>query len=189
MHAFPTYLIDALPTMAASHNASLLAAITPTSLDPPFYYTPRQHLFEWITDRNLSLLAPVAIYWVLSTIFHILDTIELPYFERHRIHPTSEVAKRNRAGFWQVINAVIFQQIVQTVLGLLVLDSDEVLLRTEVHRDHLASMAWLAPRIADLAFLFLGKTAGMSILDAYGARLVNFAYWWAIPALQLFSGL
>ncbi|GMK58860.1 hypothetical protein CspeluHIS016_0603020 [Cutaneotrichosporon spelunceum] len=188
MHTFPTHLIDSLPTMAASHNSTLLAAITPTTLDPPFYYTPRQHLFDWITDRNLSLLAPVAIYWVLSTIFHILDTLELPYFERHRIHPSSEVTKRNRVGFWTVLNGVIFQQVVQTILGLIVIDSDERLLRTEVLKDHVASMAWLAPRVADVTFLFLGKNVGMTVLNAYGARLVNFAYWWAIPTFQLLAG-
>lgn len=189
MLPFPTQLVEALPSFKASHNATLLSIITPTSLDPPFYYTPRQNLYDWISDRHLSLLAPVAIYWVLSTIFHILDTLELPYFERHRIHPSVEVTRRNRATFWQVIYAVVFQQIVQTIFGLLVLDSDEVLLRTEVLKDHVAAMKWLTPRVADLVFLVLGPRNGMSVLENYGAKLVNFAYWWAVPALQLFAGL
>lgn len=189
MLTFPSHLVDALPQVAAARNASLLSIITPTTLDPPFYYTSRRNIFDCINDRALSLLAPIAIYWVLSTIFHILDTLELPYFERHRIHPSAEVERRNRATLWQVLYAVIFQQIVQTVFGYVILDSDEVLLRTEVLKDHMGAMKWYAPRVADLTFLVLGPRFGQSLLESYGAKMVNFAYWWAVPAFQLFAGL
>lgn len=189
MLPFPSHLIDALPSLAAARNETLLSLITPTTLDPPFYYAPRRHLFDWISDRHLSLLAPIAIYWVLSTVFHILDTLELPYFERHRIHPSAEVESRNRATLWQVIYAVIFQQIVQTIFGVIVLDSDDVVLRTEILKDHMGAMKWLAPRVADLTILILGPRFGLSVLESYGTQLVNFAYWWAIPAFQLFAGL
>lgn len=188
MLPFPTSLVEALPSFAQSRNATLLAAMTPTKLDPPFYFNTRPSMFSWISDRNLSLLAPIAIYWLLSTVFHILDELELPYFEARRIHDSAEMKSRNRVGLWQVIKAVIFQQIIQTIFGLLILDNDETIYKTETLKDHLGSMRWLAPRIADAVFLLVGPTAGSRILETHGVQVVNFAYWWAIPSLQLFLG-
>lgn len=189
MLPFPTFLVDAVPSFAQSHNGTLLSMITPTSLDPPFYYTTRPNLYSWISDRHLSVVAPVLIYWGLSTIFHILDTIELPYFEARRIHESEETKSRNRATILQVIGAVIFQQIVQTIFGLVVLETDESILKTEVNRDHMAGMRQLAPRVADLVFLVLGKSTGMHVLATHGAGLVHWAYWWGVPLLQMFLGL
>jgi len=189
MLPFPTFLVDALPSFKESHNATLLSMITPKALDPPFYHTTRPQLYSWITDRHLSLAAPIVVYWVLSTAFHILDTLELPYFEARRIHESAETKSKNRATFWQVIRAVVFQQVVQTVFGLYFLESDESILATEINKDHMAGMQRLAPRVADLVFLFLGQNTGMSILSQYGPRLVNFAYWWGVPIIQMFLGL
>lgn len=188
MLPFPTFLVDALPSFAQSHNATLLAAMTPQKLDPPFYYDPRPATFTWISDRNLSLAAPIAIYWLLSSVFHVIDMLEMPYFESRRIHDSAEMKARNRASMWQVIRAVILQQVLQTIFGLLILDSDEEIYRTETLRDHLASMRYITPRVADVVLLILGHNTGSRILETHGQKIVNFAYWWAIPAIQLFLG-
>lgn len=189
MLPFPHFLVNAIPSFTQAHNSTLLSCMRPTELDAPFYYTARPHLSSWITDRHLSLLAPIAIYWVLSTVFHILDTLELPYFERHRIHESATVKSRNRATFWQVIWAVIAQQIVQTIVGLMLIDSDEVIMRDEVLADHVAAMGRIAPRVADVVMLAVGPATGARFLEKHGQQVVNFAYWWAIPAIQLFAGL
>lgn len=189
MLPFPHFLVEALPSFPMSHNATLLAHITPTELGAPFYHMKRQHMFDWISDRHLSLFAPIAVYWVLSTVFEVLDTVQLPYFEARRIHESDAVKARNRATFWQVIRAVVLQQAVQTVFGLLILEGDESVLKTEINRDHVASMAYLAPRVADLVFLVLGKNTGLTVLDSYGPRIVNFVYWWGIPTFQMFFAL
>jgi sphinganine C4-monooxygenase len=189
MLPFPTWVIDAVPSFVDSRNVTLLAHMTPTSLDPPFYHTTRQHLFDCISDRHLSMLAPFVIYWVLSSVFHWLDTMEFPYFEARRIHDSEETKSRNRATVWQVIRAVVFQQIVQTITGLILLESDENVLATEINKDHLAGMKYIAPRVADLVILVLGRSTGLNVLHQYGPELVNLAYWWGIPTIQMFLGL
>jgi sphinganine C4-monooxygenase len=189
MFPFPTFIVDALPSFKQSHNETLLQMITPVALDAPFYHTTRPQLLSWISDRHLSVAAPVAIYWVLSSLFHLLDTVELPYFEARRIHDSEEVKSKNRATFGQVVKAVIFQQIVQTIVGLILMESDTSILATEILKDHMAGMKYLAPRVADLTFLVLGHSTGLNVLHQYGPQLVNFVYWWGIPIVQMYLGL
>ena len=176
-----------LPQQA--YNTSLLSTITPTSIQSPFYHTYRPHLLSWISDRYLALAGPVVAYWVLSLIFHCIDTAQIPYFEKRRIHESPEVLARNRATVWQVVRAVVVQHTLQTVLGILWLEDDATILRREVHRDHLGDMASLAPSVANLTFLALGHRAGERVLKAHGPDLVRFMYWWGIPCARMLFGL
>ncbi|WVQ78358.1 hypothetical protein IAT38_000443 [Cryptococcus sp. DSM 104549] len=167
-------------------NSTLLTAITPTALHPPFYHTTRPNLFTSISDKHLSLLAPVLAYWIYSIFFHALDTAQFSYFEKRRIHDSPEVLARNKVTVRQVINAVILQHIVQTALGLWWLEDDEVILRREIYRDHLAGMAGYAPWIADAVLLVLGRRTGEQLLKTHGEAIVRWTYWWGVPAFQMF---
>lgn len=176
-----------LPQQA--YNTTLLSHITPTSLQPPFYHTARPHLLSWISDRYLALAGPVISYWVLSLIFHCIDTAQIPYFEKRRIHESPEVLARNKATVWQVVRAVVLQHALQTVLGVIWLEDDATILRREVYRDHLGDMASLAPSVANFTILALGHKAGESLLRRHGADIVRLTYWWLIPCARMLFGL
>ncbi|KAL1406827.1 Sphingolipid C4-hydroxylase sur2 [Vanrija albida] len=188
MLPFPTAILDYLPSFNEARNSTLLAAMAPAAANPPFYHTTRPHIFDFISDRYLALAAPVLVYWVLSTVFHALDTLELPYFEARRIHDSAETKAKNRAGFWQVIRAVLFQQFIQTLVGLLWVDSDDEILAHQVNVDHVAAMRFITPRVADLVLLLVGPKYGVKLLESRGHEIVNWVYWWGIPIVQMFAG-
>ncbi|GAV56170.1 hypothetical protein ZYGR_0BA00760 [Zygosaccharomyces rouxii] len=83
---------------------------------------PRPNIFSSVSDGILALAAPVICYWTYSMMFHIIDVFELA--ERYRIHDTEEVKSRNRAGRVEVFCEVIFQHIVQTTAGLILMHFD-----------------------------------------------------------------
>ncbi|SCU86991.1 LAMI_0D04324g1_1 [Lachancea mirantina] len=91
---------------------------------PPVVLTPQKSLFPWISDGHLALLCPVVAYWTLSMIFHALDTFKLA--EQYRIHPSKEVASRNKASRLEVLREVIFQHFLQTVTGIVFVYYDKV---------------------------------------------------------------
>lgn len=64
------------------------------------------------------MLLPIIAYWGLSMCFHWIDTMD--YFPQYRLHTPAEVAKRNRVSRWEVVRDVLIQQVVQTVVGLLI---------------------------------------------------------------------
>jgi len=176
-------LLHLLPSQ--QYNTTLLSHITPTSLHPPFYHTTRSSILPFLGDRYLSLALPVVAYWTLSLVFHFLDTAKFPYFEKHRLHESPEVISRNKATVTQVIRAVLVQQFVQTALGMIWLEDEETLLRREHYRDHLGEMAGLAPGLANLVMIALGRTTGEEVLKRHGEGMVRWVYWWGIPIAQM----
>ncbi|KAL7423991.1 Sphingolipid C4-hydroxylase sur2 [Cryptotrichosporon argae] len=180
---FPA-LIRALPSFPASHNTTLLSYITPTTLSPPVYYAPRPSLLSFISDKHLSLAGPFVVYWVLSIMWHVIDTAGVPYFEKRRIHESPEMLARNRATVRQVVEAVVWQQVVQTIFGLVFLDDEHF----HSPAEHIAAMAGYAPRVADAVLLVAGPRAGIELLKNHGQAIVAWAYWWGVPIAQLLAG-
>ncbi|KAH3682581.1 hypothetical protein WICPIJ_006456 [Wickerhamomyces pijperi] len=80
-----------------------------------FTLTERPSLINGISDSNLSLIAPLVAYWGYSLFFHIIDTYQLA--EKYRIHPPEEVTKRNKASRLVVLRDVLFQHVIQTLVG------------------------------------------------------------------------
>lgn len=85
---------------------------------PSYTLTPVQPLLPWISDFHLSLVLPVAAYWLMSLIFWYIDRKDL--WSQYRLHTPEEFKQRNRVSQIEVLRSVIFQQAIQTGLGLLI---------------------------------------------------------------------
>ena len=84
---------------------------------PTYHLNPLPPLIAPVPDKLLTLLLPVAAYWVLSMVFHWIDTKD--YFSQYRLHTPAEVLKRNHVSRWEVVRDVLIQQVVQTIVGTL----------------------------------------------------------------------
>ncbi|KAJ3505812.1 hypothetical protein NLJ89_g7222 [Agrocybe chaxingu] len=146
----------------------------------PFYHSLKPNLIEAVPDLILTLAAPVIAYWVLSLFFHALDISEWKWLEKYRIHDSAEVQAKNLATRSEVVWAVIFQQIVQTALGILTLSQEE----THV-TDHSRELRSWATAIEPLLSRALGDRMSPLLL----ARVTEFLYWWGVPALQFLTAM
>lgn len=159
---------------------SLQAIHLPQFDSTPFYYSHKPTLLDDIPDTYLALAAPVLAYWSLSLFFHYLDMSEWKWLEKYRIHDSSEVKSRNLATRTQVVQAVLFQQLLQTLLGLVWLEEESSELPK--HAQNMESIArWILPA--------LGGTVGDKWGVAALGDLTYFVYWWAIPIFQLFLAM
>ncbi|TCD68423.1 hypothetical protein EIP91_010824 [Steccherinum ochraceum] len=155
------------------------------STNSPFYYSPRPDILASFPDHYLSLAAPVIAYWVSSCFFHILDMSDWRWLDKYRIHESSEVKSRNLVTRGEVIKAVIFQQVIQTILGLWWMEGavagDAI--------DHVGHMANMLPTIAGMMRAAFGHAVGKQLLEDYTAEVLYAIYWWAIPIARFFLGM
>ena len=93
-------------------NSSLAFDLPPL---PSYELRPLPSLIPWFNDKYLALAMPIIAYWVVSGLFHIIDTLDL--FPQYRLHVPAEILKRNHASRWEVFRDVILQQIIQTLVG------------------------------------------------------------------------
>lgn len=84
---------------------------------PDYTLSPLPPLIDPIPDKVLTVLLPVAAYWTLSMLFHWIDVND--YFSQYRLHTPAEVLKRNHVSRWEVVRDVVIQQVIQTVVGVL----------------------------------------------------------------------
>ncbi|KAK0520212.1 Sphingolipid C4-hydroxylase sur2 [Tilletia horrida] len=164
--------------------AQLDLAPAPGELHYPFYHAQRASLLPFLSDKLLSLLAPILIYWLVSLAYHTLDVLQLPYFEKFRLHEPEEITKRNKVSVAQVVRMVLVQQAIQTALGLLVLDGDEVS-HAQVFADHRADMNALGQTLGRWVAPLLGERRTIELLTAAGPRAIEWLYWWGVPTVQL----
>ncbi|EPQ56368.1 sphingosine hydroxylase [Gloeophyllum trabeum ATCC 11539] len=143
----------------------------------PFYYSPSSELIPGIPDHATSLAAPIIAYWVVSLVFHVLDMSEWKWLDKYRIHESSEVKSRNLVTRWEVVKAVVFQHIIQTLLGYFWMEPSV----SGAGVDHLGNMRALSVKVAFWVKAFMGQTAGGRFLIANGGELTYFMYWWGIP--------
>lgn len=146
---------------------------------PPFYFTSRPTVFNRISDETLSLVVPIVAYWGYSLFFQILDSLDWSLLNKYRIHESAEVKTRNRVTKTDVLLAVIFQQVVQTALGIYWINGDE-----DVH-SCLTDLGSIRNAVVFGARHLLGEPTAVQFLRAYGPVSVWFLYWWAIPLGQL----
>ncbi|CAL8580637.1 Sphingolipid C4-hydroxylase sur2 [Xanthoria parietina] len=84
---------------------------------------PRASLLPFLADHHLPYLVPVIFYWVISFIFHYIDTRGL--FSRYKLHTSAEDLTKNRASRKDVIKFALIQQAAQCTLGYLMADDSE----------------------------------------------------------------
>jgi sphinganine C4-monooxygenase len=162
------------PTLFDGHSI----CYSPTNV--PFYHTDRPALIPGVPDNILALAAPIIAYWALSLFFHALDVSGWRWLDKYRIHESVEVKSRNLATRSEVVRAVLLQQAIQTMLGLVWVTED-------VHNgpgSWRADMEGVGTVLVRVARFVLGKELGGVVLQAVGADIVYFMYWWGIPVLQ-----
>lgn len=172
---------------------------SPLQFHPPFYYSQRPRLIQSIPDHLVTLAVPIIAYWVLSLFFHFLDISGWKWLDKYRIHESAEIKKRNLVGRGEVILAVVFQQVIQTLMGLVWLE-EEVAGRggsamTEVVKGLQKWERLLEPFVDIL--VGLGGKGGVFIdlgLGALGkeellAKAAYFMYWWGIPIFQFVAAM
>ncbi|KAI0741448.1 sphingosine hydroxylase [Daedaleopsis nitida] len=155
------------------------------STHTPFYYTPNVRLFAGLPDHLFALAVPVLSYWILSIFFHILDISEWKRLDKYRLHESEEVKARNLVTRTEVVRAVIFQQVIQTLMGLWWVEE----LPTGGEVDHVANMLRMASWLEWLATWVLGEEAGRQLLASRGADGLYTLYWWALPVARFFMGM
>jgi sphinganine C4-monooxygenase len=82
---------------------------------PSYTLSPIQPLISFIPDFYLTLILPIAAYWIVSLFFHYIDVYEI--WPQYRLHTPAEILNRNHVSRYEVARDVIIQQIIQTFVG------------------------------------------------------------------------
>lgn len=157
--------------------------IVPSNGTFPFYYSEQPSILPGVSDKTLSVISPLVAYWVYSLLFHALDTwgSNSLWLARYRIHESEEVRSKNLVTKWEVVVAVLVQQAIQTILGVLWVDGEDSALT-----DHTTKMARMSPVLVQSTLLWTGNPqTAHSTLQSWGPHILHFIYWWAIPTIQL----
>lgn len=156
---------------------------TAGAASPPVFQPP---LLPFVSDQALSLLLPIIVYWPYSLFFYFLSKAEIPFLERYRIHDPEEM-KKNKVSISEVIWGVVFQQILQTILGFLVVAEDELLI------DHPAMVDKYASNFASLLSVAGASTLLEQQLGSNFSVILHglaFSFYWVIfPAFQFFIAM
>lgn len=148
----------------------------------PFYCSTRPRLFSFLDDKYLSLLAPICVYWISASFFHLLDISGLKCIERYRIHESVADKSKNKVSLGNVIRCIILQQIIQTVLGVAVMYWDPV------ETPSLAKHAYDIQTLHQLTSTAIDRL-GFQTNEARMYELATWMYWWAWPAVQMIMAL
>jgi len=168
-------------------NATLVSAFASSSkVEYPVYHVPRHDILPFISDKYLSIAAPVIAYWLVSLVFELVHRARSPFFEAYRIHEPAEVKSRNKVTRREVFWTVIAQQLVQTLMGILWIEDDPPELGP--FRDHAADLDAYERVTRRLAIAALGRGIGSSLAREHGRKLAEWAYWWAVPAVRFALG-
>ncbi|KAI0180044.1 fatty acid hydroxylase superfamily-domain-containing protein [Hypoxylon sp. FL1284] len=82
---------------------------------PAYTVVEAPDLISWFPDFYLGIVAPIIAYWIISIFFHVIDSLDL--FPQYRLHTPAEITQRNKVSRYEVLRDVIFQQIIQAVMG------------------------------------------------------------------------
>jgi sphinganine C4-monooxygenase len=175
------------PFEPAIYRPEFANTIVPPNGTFPFYFSQNPSILPGISDKTLSIISPFVAYWVYSLLFHALDTwgANSAWLDRYRIHESAEVRSRNLVTKWQVVLAVLLQQVFQTILGVLFVEGEE-----SASVDHTAKMTGLSPILVQSTLLWLGNPyVAQARLEYWGSTALHFIYWWAIPTAQILFAL
>ncbi|CAK7268483.1 Sphingolipid C4-hydroxylase sur2 [Sporothrix epigloea] len=91
-------------------NATTVSGLPPL---PAYTLEPMPRLLPFVSDFVLSLVLPHICYWVVSGIFHVIDTLDL--FPAYRLHTPEEISARNHASRVEVARDVVIEQVIQMI--------------------------------------------------------------------------
>jgi sphinganine C4-monooxygenase len=171
----------------AVYKPEFATAIVPPNGTFPAYYTEQPSIIPGMSDKTLSVISPLIAYWALSIPFHALDVYgaNWAWLSRYRIRESVEVTSKNLVGKREVVIAVIFQQIVQTILGVLFVEGEDSSLV-----DHTAKMSRMSPILVQSMLLYYGDPRlAQARLEVWGTTVLHFIYWWLIPTAQILFAL
>lgn len=126
---------------------------------PSYTLSPVQPLISFIPDFYLSLMLPIAAYWIVSMFFHIIDVYDV--WPQYRLHTPAEILKRNHVSRYEVARDVVIQQIIQTVVGIIlgITEPEEVTGREEYDIAVWATRLRIAQRVLPQLLGLLGLNA------------------------------
>ncbi|KAL3419404.1 sphinganine hydroxylase [Phlyctema vagabunda] len=101
-----------MANITTTSNVSAMSELPPL---PTYSLSPVDPLVSFIPDFYLSLLLPIAAYWLVSLFFHYIDVKDI--WPQYRLHTPAEILKRNHVTRYEVARDVIIQQIIQTIVG------------------------------------------------------------------------
>ena len=173
-------------------NDTLVTDLPPL---PSYTLKPVTPLLPFIDDFYISLIAPIAAYWVMSLYFHLLDVYDL--LPQYRLHTPAEILKRNHVSRYEVARddvAVwatrirIAQRFLPTLLGALGLNA------TLMSKNVMGSYPMLAGALAGGRYPWLTAGLDMSgeIIPAFATwelYLAKAIYYFLIPLFQFFVGI
>ncbi|KAJ1335606.1 sphinganine C4-monooxygenase [Microdochium nivale] len=84
---------------------------------PTYTAVVRDDVLWFLPDLYVLTLAPTVSYWIMSTFFHIVDTYD--FWPQYRLHTPAEISSRNRVTRSEVLRDVIFQQVLQAVVSII----------------------------------------------------------------------
>jgi sphinganine C4-monooxygenase len=168
---------------------------------PSYTLTPRPSLIPYCSDVLLQLLMPIFAYWIVSGIFHILDTYD--FFPQYRLHTPAEILKRNHVTRYEVVKDVVLQQFIQTIFGLVMaaFDPPEMIGKENYDIAMWAQRIRLAQRSIPVISAFIGVDAIKSSNKLYnsyptlasilaGGRLsTTFESWELFAAKAIYHGV
>ncbi|KAH6681852.1 sphinganine hydroxylase-like protein Sur2 [Halenospora varia] len=145
-----------MENLTVTANASAPSDLPPL---PPYTLSPVEPLISFIPDFYLSLLLPIAAYWILSMVFHYIDVYDI--WPQYRLHTPAEILKRNHVSRYEVARDVIIQQIIQTVVGALLglTEPEEVIGREDYDIARWATRLRLAQRALPKLLGLIGLNA------------------------------
>lgn len=205
------------PPSSAMANTTLFDTALPPL--PHYDLEPRPDLLSWCPDFWLSLLAPVAVYWLMSLLFHVVDALDL--FPSYRLHTPEEITRRNHASRYEVARDVVIQQVIQVATGavLQLADPPEYvgkdgydiavwatrlrlaqravpgllglvgLNATAISKNMAASHPLLAGAVAGGYYPFLKTAAEVPVFAAWEMAAAKLIYHVLVPALQFFVAI
>jgi sphinganine C4-monooxygenase len=186
---------------------------------PTYTLTPQGDYFSWLPDFWLVLVAPIALYWVESGFFHLLDIYDL--FPQYRLHTPEEITKRNHVSRYEVFRDVIIQQVIQVATGavLALTDPPEMtgkedydiavwatrirlaqralptllgffgLNATAISKNMTSSHPFIAGALAGGYYPFLNSESTVPAFAAWETAAASFMYYFAIPGLQIMAAI
>ncbi|CAG8510096.1 25663_t:CDS:2 [Gigaspora rosea] len=134
-----------------------------------------------ISDKHLSLLLPIIIYWVYSGMYHLISKYQVPFFEKYRIRSLEETETRNKVSTSEVIKGVIVQQFLQTVLGFIAVATEE----EQVLPDDNSEILGLSQTLETYTTRF----GIWHYVKPHKQIMAEYSYWYLIPVVKFFLAM